>query len=546
MTGSIDFPDSNNTFTNSGAFGMRTQTKKKITELTVNIYPSNSGYSQLIVSSPNHYETISNPSGIETIEKTFESGNQIDILLDGSTWTIDTYDSASYPYENDDIKVKNGLYETNSEVSAYIYAIGAIKTKTPGEPFPPENLQVTNTGSDTVDLDWDTVDADEYHIYQAEFAPTNKSDYTKIGTTQSPPYTVTSLEDGEKYYYTVTGNIKVIGNGTVAGEVVNEASGMSNGSSKQTQLSLSTENLPATVEKYGSGTYTDLTPGDNVHDERFSAVYFTGDTTLDGTIVEPDARKLGLGLIVDGNLTIDCDISMSRRGANTYSNSNVSPFDIPILNLNNAVIPAYGANGEGGADNRSGYSAPDGSGGGTGGGGAGADAGWSGSNAGGTRGTCFSGGTGSGGHYTGNGPNGATDPEPRGGDGGNGKANYVQYSGSAGGGAGNPGGYNDGGRDGKDGTGGLLTIVVTGDLTIKSGSTIQADGANGGNGGSAEVSVSGGGSGGGSINIYHKGSLTNNGTIRANGGSGGSGAYGATYSRDGGDGGDGTTRIIQI
>lgn len=139
--------------------------------------------------------------------------------------------------------------------------------------------------------------------------------------------------------------------------------------------------------------------------------------------------------------------------------------------------------------------------------------------------TCFSGGAGGGGGYGlgGGGASGAS---------GNGCAGSAGSSsaGSIGGGAGNPG-HGTGG----DGTGGLIWLVVGGDLTI-TGSIVAK--------GVASVSsgyyAGGGGSGGGAIMILYAGTLSNSGTVSAGGGAGGGGHA------NGGAGGNGGTNLTQV
>jgi hypothetical protein len=93
-----------------------------------------------------------------------------------------------------------------------------------------------------------------------------------------------------------------------------------------------------------------------------------------------------------------------------------------------------------------------------------------------------------------------------------------------GGGAGNPGGAGvNGGGPGQDGTGGILIIVVKGTTTLNAGAIIDADGMNGGNG--STNGGGGGGSGGGHVSLITLGTLTNNGTIQAAGGTAGTATY---------------------
>lgn len=159
-------------------------------------------------------------------------------------------------------------------------------------------------------------------------------------------------------------------------------------------------------------------------------------------------------------------------------------------------------------------------------------------------GTCFSGGAGGGGSRGNAGGNGSSTGGAGGGAGNNGCGAC-----STAGGAGNPGGGGyGGGGSGGSGTGGLLWLVVGGNLTIGSTGTIDAKGLSGGAAtnwcGSCcpGESGAGGASGGGSIVILHKGTYTNNGSVSAAGGSGGSACSGTR----GGNGGNGSVQILQI
>ena len=116
-------------------------------------------------------------------------------------------------------------------------------------------------------------------------------------------------------------------------------------------------------------------------------------------------------------------------------------------------------------------------------------------------GSCFSGGSGSGAirSYSdaGNRTSGyfATD---YGGPGGRGDY-YGQFVNVSAGGAGNPGGANAGGGStstaGNDGTGGLLVLVVGGNLTIGASGEIHAKGSLGGNEQGDTNNITGGSSG---------------------------------------------------
>jgi hypothetical protein len=137
----------------------------------------------------------------------------------------------------------------------------------------------------------------------------------------------------------------------------------------------------------------------------------------------------------------------------------------------------------------------------------------------GSQGTCFSGGTGGGGANSSNGS--ATNESA---------ANGEEYGGSGGdtflpgpygsGGAGNPGGTGNGssGANGSNGTGGLLILVIGGNL---SGSgAIHANGSAGG-AGSSQGWPGGGGSGGGNIVIVYAGSNSYSGSKTVTAGAGG-------------------------
>jgi hypothetical protein len=85
--------------------------------------------------------------------------------------------------------------------------------------------------------------------------------------------------------------------------------------------------------------------------------------------------------------------------------------------------------------------------------------------------------------------------------------------------------------DGARGCGGLMWIIVNGNVTIASGGTIQSTGC------MSEGNTLGGGTGGGAIFVLHTGSFTNNGTFDAGSGSTGS---------PGGNGGAGGKHNAQV
>ena len=133
------------------------------------------------------------------------------------------------------------------------------------------------------------------------------------------------------------------------------------------------------------------------------------------------------------------------------------------------------------------------------------------------QGGAFSSGSGGGGSYSkfySNATGGA------GGNYGGAGGNGVGIDGNAAsGGAGNPGGSGTGSAP-EDGNGGIVWLVVKGDLTIGASGSIEADGGAGGG-------SRGGGSGGGAVFVLYAGTLSNSGSITATGGGGGGGNGGA-------------------
>ena len=95
---------------------------------------------------------------------------------------------------------------------------------------------------------------------------------------------------------------------------------------------------------------------------------------------------------------------------------------------------------------------------------------------------------------------------------------YGGGGGGAGYSAGSGGGGSPTATSGTSGAGGLLIIIVRGNVSITG--TISSNGSNGGTGGGGANGGGGGGSGGGRIIIVYGGTYSNSGTIQANGGSG--------------------------
>jgi len=166
-------------------------------------------------------------------------------------------------------------------------------------------------------------------------------------------------------------------------------------------------------------------------------------------------------------------------------------------------------------------------------------------------GTCFSGGSGGGGMCGSNTNSNLTPVPANGEDNGGGGGDGGPSGGFAnGGGAGNPGGLGADYTtlkpimDGGDGTGGLLILLVKGNLTLGPNAEIEAKGIKGG---SPSLYVTGyacggGGSGGGTIIIMYAGVLSQDpgATISVAGGAGGTTNSSGLSHKDGGNGGAGS------
>ena len=170
------------------------------------------------------------------------------------------------------------------------------------------------------------------------------------------------------------------------------------------------------------------------------------------------------------------------------------------------------------------------------------------------RGTIFSAGGGGGG--SGNGPGGQTGGSSATFEvGGGGGAGWAGIQGGGGGGAGSPTGPAGSGRNdppatnGGIGVGGLLILIVRGNITING--TVSNNGSAGGNGGGpsggAGRGAGGGGSGGGRTIIIYGGTYTNAGSVVASGGSAGVGpGYGPGGGSPGGAGGAGAITLRKV
>jgi len=260
-------------------------------------------------------------------------------------------------------------------------------------------------------------------------------------------------------------------------------------------------------------------------------------------VVSPTNRCRGMLIFVDGDATISGSLRMTGRGAKfTGSDASFTTINPPYLGdywstqlfPSSSYLSRVFAVGAAGAP--ASYIAPSGIGvagstgilGRSGGGGAGGSLNAIGTTGAGSAGTSFSGGSGGGAASPGiSGINSI----PFGGSGGAG----GPASPTRGGGAGNPAGLGGTNAVG-EGTGGLLILIVRGNLRIGPNGSIAANGVAGNTGSSS----GGGGSGGGILYVYYGGTLTNNGTVTSNGGSGGAGP--AT----GGAGGAGTAIIQKL
>lgn len=249
-------------------------------------------------------------------------------------------------------------------------------------------------------------------------------------------------------------------------------------------------------------------------------------------VVSPTNRCRGMLIFVDGDATISGSLRMTGRGAKfTGSDASFQVLNPPYLGdyWSTQLFPSssylsrvFAVGAAGGTAAVAGSTGILGRSGGGGGGQSGPGAG-----GGGSAGTSFSGGSGGGG---GGSLTAGTLAQSFGGVGGVGGTGINP----GGGGAGNPGGSPGGG----EGTGGLLILIVRGNLKIGPNGSIVSNGSAGGSG-----TFGGGGSGGGVLYVYYGGTLTNNGTTTASGGAGGTPAAPAAA---GGAGGAGTAIISKL
>ena len=291
-----------------------------------------------------------------------------------------------------------------------------------------------------------------------------------------------------------------------------------------------------------------------------------GDCTINGTLsmksrgayADPTASGASDNNAVDSNglrmpfLTSSGSDSLTAantlfNGCGTAARSVLANFKTIGGSKNGTIISLVRQGASGGSQPGSqsaGNAGSNGSTGQTGGGGSGSR-GWTAGCGSGAYGSCFSGGSGAGGS---NGNGGSSGSGTNwGGPGGNA---HTDHGAATAGGAGNPVGSNDvtsgSASNAEPGTGGLIILIVKGNLTVGASGSITCIGSNGGScSGGNNWHGTGGASGGGNLVIAHKGTYTNNGTVTANGGTRGSGSVSGNSKR-GGDGGNGSVQVLQI
>ena len=289
------------------------------------------------------------------------------------------------------------------------------------------------------------------------------------------------------------------------------------------------------------------------NDARSAWVLVDGDLTIGSEVMfRPPARKLFTVVYVTGDLAVNGELTMTSRGANHSgtgeSGGATTAADIRIATgtFSGVVDPQVPAAGGGGAAgvlagsnaNVNGTNGSAGSAGGTGGGGSGGAFGTNSTSGAGAGGTSFCGGAGGGGIVV---TTGATNTaEPGGADGGKGGDPVRIGNNAAGAGGGNPGGVNTTtGLRGVDGIGGVLVVIVEGEL---SGSgTISANSLPNLN----AAFRTGGGMGGGSVTVLY-GTDTSSITPSASGSLQLLFAQLSTGSAYGGGGGAGTARKLAL
>ena len=341
---------------------------------------------------------------------------------------------------------------------------------------------------------------------------------------------------------------------------------VSNGASSITSNSGSTDG--SSINADGDmvlAQFNDLTIDADVclttdHPCRGLFVYVGGDCTINGALsmqsrgayADPtasggsdsnavDANGIRLGLFTASGTETFTNDGNDFNGCGTTIRTAIAD-NQDDLDGNGTIFTISRAGGSGGAAGHANSANPGGGGGGStgadtisSGGGAGGAAGVEATVGAGAAGTCFSGGTGGGARHHGSDP-GTLAAVANGGRGGGCASNQSGYITTSGGG--NPGGPVAGQgsyeRRNGDGTGGNIWLVVAGDLTIGANGKITAEG----NDSWDSAFLAGGATGGGCIHVLYAGTLTNNGSITAQGGQ-----ESASYGANGGDGGTNTTQI---
>jgi hypothetical protein len=323
--------------------------------------------------------------------------------------------------------------------------------------------------------------------------------------------------------------------------------------------------FPTPMEDFFSTGVTTTDEFESTVDGDPVVLSFKNMTINAGHIVRPTNRCKGMFIYVEGDLIVNGQLTMTARGAagagmfvgidpevGVYINSEdtFTEHDLVVISPNGGNGGSRRSIGSGsetsyGADGYPGYVGTNGACGGGGGGGVAHQNSGSSTSGSGSAGTSFSGGAGGGGAasagVTITAENGALD----GGAGGNARAATINTSTkrrACGGGAGNPGGAFQRAapveylaQNGGTGAGGLIILVVKGNIILGTSGKISSDGVVGGAGHNA----GGGGSGGGAIHIFHKGTINDLTKITATGGNGGGSTGGSIPYARGGKGGNG-------
>lgn len=100
--------------------------------------------------------------------------------------------------------------------SARTHGEGGLVTITYEQTSGAENLQITNTTATSNTLAWDAptlppeVDSiDQYRVYRATDPGTVRADYSEVGTTPTPGFEDTGLDNGTEYHYRIGADLVV-------------------------------------------------------------------------------------------------------------------------------------------------------------------------------------------------------------------------------------------------------------------------------------------------------------------------------------------------